>query len=64
MAKRPRRNKVTVQVPQHPVVPGSTLYRALQQVARAVAEKLAEREDVDRPGDEHTKNKIAAPDHR
>jgi hypothetical protein len=32
--------------PDHPMVPGSILYRALQQVARAVAKRLAGRSDA------------------
>jgi len=32
--------------PDHPVVPGSILYRALQQVARAVAQRLAVQSDA------------------
>lgn len=45
MSLRPRRRKSLPKVPDHPVVPGSTLYRALEQVARAVARQLAGRID-------------------
>jgi hypothetical protein len=57
MSKCPRRSKSKLQVPDHPVVPGSILYRALQQVARAVAERLAERGDGDRMGNDQPASK-------
>lgn len=50
MSKRPRRTKSKPQVPDHPVIPGSILYRVLQQVANAVAAKLADRGASDRLG--------------
>jgi hypothetical protein len=59
MTKRARRSKSRVQVPDHPVVPGSILYRALQQVACAVAERLAERGDADREDKEQPKSRRA-----
>ena len=59
MSNRPRRSKSRVQVPDNPVVPGSILYRALQQVARAVAERLAERGEGDRQDNEQPKSRRA-----
>jgi hypothetical protein len=43
MAKHARRrNRPQLKVPDHPVIPGSVLYRALEQVASAVAQRLVE----------------------
>ncbi len=63
MTKCPRRSKSKLQIPDHPVVPGSILYRALQQVARAVAERLAERGDGDRIGNDRSTS-IQPPKHK
>jgi hypothetical protein len=41
MSARTLRRNSKSEPQDHPVVPGSVLYRALQQVARAVARRLA-----------------------
>jgi hypothetical protein len=41
--------------PDHPVVPGSILYRALLQVARAVAQRLAVQPDSSQCDNDPTK---------
>ena len=60
MATRPRRSKSRIQVPDHPIVPGSILYQALQQVARAVAERLAEPRDVGRHDNDRLRSRRPA----
>jgi hypothetical protein len=45
MLPHPLRRDSKSNPPDHPVVPGSILYRALQQVAKAVAKRVRDQSD-------------------